>query len=88
VCRFVFPRSALAWGDEGHEIIALVADRFLDPAVREKIAAMIAADTDKQPPTTAPAPPPGRIGIAIPTATERFSPMLEKRRLVGDSASR
>ena len=33
-------------GDEGHEIIALVADRFLDPAVREKIAAMIAADTD------------------------------------------
>jgi hypothetical protein len=40
------PRPALAWGDEGHEIIALVADRFLDPAVREKIAAMLAADAD------------------------------------------
>ena len=40
------PRSALAWGGEGHEIIALVAERFLDPAVREKIAAMLAADPD------------------------------------------
>jgi len=40
------PRPALAWGDEGHEIIALVAERFLDPAVREKIAAMLAADPD------------------------------------------
>jgi S1/P1 Nuclease len=39
-------QSAFAWGDEGHEIIALVADRFLDPAVREKIAAMLAADPD------------------------------------------
>jgi hypothetical protein len=39
-------RPAAAWGDEGHEIIALVAERFLDPAVREKIAAMLAADTD------------------------------------------
>jgi S1/P1 Nuclease len=46
VCRIVFPRSALAWGDEGHEIIALVAERFLDPAVREKITAMLAADAD------------------------------------------
>jgi hypothetical protein len=24
------PQSALAWGDEGHKIIALVADRFLE----------------------------------------------------------
>jgi hypothetical protein len=54
VRRFVFvacslafgPRPALAWGDEGHEIIALVAERFLEPAVREKIVAMIAADAD------------------------------------------
>jgi S1/P1 Nuclease len=44
-CSLAFgPRPALAWGDEGHEIIALVANRFLDPAVREKIAAMLAAD--------------------------------------------
>jgi hypothetical protein len=40
------PRPAAAWGDEGHEIIAPVAERFLDPAVREKIAAMLAADPD------------------------------------------
>jgi hypothetical protein len=39
-------RPALAWGDEGHEIIALVAERFLDPAVREKVTAMTAADPD------------------------------------------
>jgi hypothetical protein len=45
-CIALAPRSAFAWGDEGHEIIALVAERFLDPAVREKIDAMLAADTD------------------------------------------
>lgn len=42
----LLPQSALAWGDEGHEIIALVGERFLDPAVREKIAGMLAADPD------------------------------------------
>jgi hypothetical protein len=46
-CSVAFgPRPALAWGDEGHEIIALAAERFLDPAVREKIGAMLAADFD------------------------------------------
>jgi len=40
------PRFALAWGDEGHEIVALVADQFLEAAVRTKVAAMLAADTD------------------------------------------
>ena len=30
--------QALAWGDQGHEIIALVADHFLEPAVRDTIA--------------------------------------------------
>lgn len=39
-------RQAHAWGDEGHEIIALVADHFLDAAVKQKVAAMLAADTD------------------------------------------
>ncbi len=39
-------RPALAWGDEGHEIIALVAQSFLQPDVRRKVAAMLAADTD------------------------------------------
>ena len=46
LCVALTPQSALAWGDEGHRIIARVADRFLDPAVREKIAAMLAADPD------------------------------------------
>jgi hypothetical protein len=45
-CIALAPRPAFAWGDEGHEIIALVAERFLDPAVREKIDAMLAADPD------------------------------------------
>jgi len=40
------PRLAVAWGDEGHEIIALIADRYPDPAVRAKVAAQLAADTD------------------------------------------
>jgi len=42
----LIPRLALAWGDEGHEIIALVAERLLDPSVRDKITAMLAADPD------------------------------------------
>ena len=46
-CSLAFgPRPAAAWGDEGHEIIALVADRFLETAVRTKITAMLAADAD------------------------------------------
>ena len=38
------PREAAAWGDEGHEIIALVADHFLEPAVRQRVAALLATD--------------------------------------------
>jgi len=45
-CIALAPRPAFAWGDEGHEIIALVAERFLDPVVRERIAGMLAADPD------------------------------------------
>jgi hypothetical protein len=37
---------ALAWGDDGHEVVGLVAQSFLMPAVREKVAALLAADTD------------------------------------------
>jgi hypothetical protein len=40
------PGRALAWGDEGHEVIALVADRFLETAVRAKITVMLASDAD------------------------------------------
>jgi hypothetical protein len=39
-------RAAHAWGDEGHQVVALVAQSFLDPAVRKKVTALLAADTD------------------------------------------
>jgi hypothetical protein len=40
------PHPAFAWGDEGHEIIALIVAHYLDPAARAKIAMLLAADTD------------------------------------------
>jgi hypothetical protein len=46
-CSIALPiHHALAWGDQGHRIIALVADQFLEAAVRTKIAGILAADTD------------------------------------------
>ncbi len=43
--NFVQSRTALAWGDEGHEVVALVAQSFLDTEVRKRVAALLAADT-------------------------------------------
>jgi hypothetical protein len=40
------PREALAWGDEGHQVVALIAQSFLDADVRKRINALLAADTD------------------------------------------
>jgi S1/P1 Nuclease len=40
------PQTALAWGDEGHSVVALVAQSFMDPDVRKRVAALLAADTD------------------------------------------
>jgi hypothetical protein len=40
------PLPATAWGDEGHKVIALIAEHYLDPAVRAKVAGLLAADTD------------------------------------------
>jgi len=37
---------AVAWGDEGHEIIALIAQAYLDPFARKAVSALLAADTD------------------------------------------
>jgi hypothetical protein len=37
---------ALAWGDEGHEVIALIAQTHLDPTALKKVSALLAADTD------------------------------------------
>jgi hypothetical protein len=40
------PQQAAAWGDEGHQIVALVAQSFLDSDVRKQVNALLAADTD------------------------------------------
>jgi hypothetical protein len=40
------PRPASAWGDEGHQVVALIAQSFLEPDVRKQVDAMLAADTD------------------------------------------
>ncbi len=41
---FVFCVPAHAWGDEGHEVIGLIADHYLEPAVRYRVQAMLADD--------------------------------------------
>jgi hypothetical protein len=40
------PHQATAWGDEGHKVIALLAEHYLDPPVRAKVASLLAADID------------------------------------------
>jgi hypothetical protein len=42
----IAPYRAFAWGDDGHEAIALMAEQFLEPAVKTKVGAMLAADPD------------------------------------------
>ncbi len=46
VAGALLPGRALAWDEEGHKIVALIADHYLDPAVKQKVDAMLAADTD------------------------------------------
>ena len=36
--------TAHAWGDEGHEVIGLIAEHYLDPAVLAKVRSILAAD--------------------------------------------
>jgi hypothetical protein len=43
---FCWPKVALSWGDDGHKAIALIAQRCLMADVRNKVAAMLAADTE------------------------------------------
>jgi hypothetical protein len=40
------PAPAMAWDSEGHAIVALVAEHYLDPAVKQRVDAMLAADPD------------------------------------------
>lgn len=39
------PRSAHAWGDEGHRIVALIAEHYLEPAVRGRVQGLLSGDT-------------------------------------------
>jgi hypothetical protein len=41
----LLPAAAEAWGDEGHEVIGLIAEHFLTPSVRLKVNALLATDT-------------------------------------------
>ena len=43
---------AFGWGDEGHATVALIADHYLDPAVRAKVNAILAGDTSGLTPDT------------------------------------
>jgi hypothetical protein len=42
LCFSNFP--AFAWGDEGHEVIGLIAEHYLEPKVRERIQVILAGD--------------------------------------------
>jgi len=37
-----------AWSDEGHEVIALIAEHFLEPAVRAKVKALLPEPMDRE----------------------------------------
>ena len=41
----VLSPAANAFGDEGHQVVALIAEHYLAPDVRHKVFAMLAADT-------------------------------------------
>jgi hypothetical protein len=45
MCLCCISQRAFAWGDEGHEVVALVADHYLEPAVRSQVQAILATDS-------------------------------------------
>ena len=42
------PRSAWAWGDEGHKVICEIAFRLVQPSTRAEIQRLIKTDTEFQ----------------------------------------
>jgi hypothetical protein len=36
----------LAWGDDGHQVVALVAQAFLTPEVKRRVTGLLSSDTD------------------------------------------
>src|SRR3974390_626331 len=51
VLNFVSSPS-YGWGDEGHEIVGLIADHYLTPAVRQKVQNLLAQDSSGLTPDT------------------------------------
>jgi hypothetical protein len=45
-CLAVRSGAALAWGDEGHEVVGLIAQHYLTPAARQQVDALLAGDPD------------------------------------------
>ena len=43
-CGALASVPAFAWGDEGHEVVGLIADAYLEPAVRGRVQALLAGD--------------------------------------------
>ncbi|MEJ0008821.1 MAG: S1/P1 nuclease [Steroidobacteraceae bacterium] len=46
ICSLCLPSAASAWGFEGHEIVAAIAQGYLTPPVRAKVDQMLATDQD------------------------------------------
>jgi hypothetical protein len=46
-CALARPCGALAWSDDGHKIVGLVAEHYLDAAVRARVDALLAGDTTR-----------------------------------------
>jgi hypothetical protein len=40
------PQQAAAWGDDGHKVVALIAEHYLTPTAKRQVDALLAADTD------------------------------------------
>ena len=49
VLALVAPATALAWGAEGHRLVADIALHFLTPAARKAVDALLAADAELDP---------------------------------------
>jgi hypothetical protein len=64
-----------AWGDEGHMIVAAVAERFLEPGARDRVNALLSADDDTLTAGMSPAARPGLTNIGIRIGTPRSSAM-------------
>jgi len=42
----MIPQFAFAWGDDGHKVVALIAEHYLTPEARNTVNALLAQDTD------------------------------------------